>query len=197
MRKCSLSDAEIRPALKEELRLTHWAEPDTVLLEELGVNRGGVRADVALVNGIIHGYEIKSDRDSLRRLATQVDLYGKCFDRATLVTGSRHLDAALALLPDWWGVMRVDAARYGTHFTIVRWPSDNPGRDARTLCELLWLDDAVALLKVHGIDRGVRGKTREVVWDRMSKCLDIEIIASAVRANLKARARQIGPRLQM
>jgi len=34
----------------------------------LGVHRG---------NGLLHGYEIKSDRDSLRRLATQVDVYGK------------------------------------------------------------------------------------------------------------------------
>ncbi|MDA8118743.1 MAG: sce7726 family protein, partial [Gammaproteobacteria bacterium] len=74
---------------------------DTVVLDELGICRGEVRVDVAVVNGEIHGYEIKSDRDSLRRLASQVELYSKVLDQATLVAGERHFDAAAALLPEW------------------------------------------------------------------------------------------------
>src|SRR5262249_26817602 len=80
-----LFDSGIRPGLRSWLRLKHADESDTVLIEELGLCRGRVRVDVAVVNGLLHGYEIKSDRDSLRRLAGQVEVYGKVLDRATLV----------------------------------------------------------------------------------------------------------------
>ena len=65
------------------------------MVDELGVCRGQVRIDVAVVNGRFHGYEIKSDRDSLRRLDGQVDLYSKVLDRATIVVGDRHFTEAL------------------------------------------------------------------------------------------------------
>src|SRR5690349_11086244 len=74
-RRTSLSDAVIRTALKAQLLADH--DKDTVLLEELGLSRGHVRVDIALVNGRLHGYEIKSDLDSLRRLSRQVELYSK------------------------------------------------------------------------------------------------------------------------
>ena len=43
-----------------------WDGKGKIDVEELGVCRGRVRVDVAVVNGTLHGYEIKSDRDSLR-----------------------------------------------------------------------------------------------------------------------------------
>ena len=73
-RGTGVSDAEIRPALRERLIRRHANEADTVLIEELGLRRGKVRVDLTVVNGSLHGFEIKSDRDSLRRLAAQVDL---------------------------------------------------------------------------------------------------------------------------
>ena len=188
MHKLPPSDAEIRPALKEKLLADHAGDADTVVLEELGVYRGEVRVDMAVVNGTIHGYEIKSDRDSLRRLRAQAELYGKCFNRSTLVVGDRHLDEALALLPDWWGVLRVGSALSGPCFSTVRRAGENPARNARVLAELLWLDDAMTLLERHGLDRGVRGKPRRIVWDRVCESLDLEVIADAVRAKLKTRA---------
>ena len=186
-----LSDADIRPALRRRVLAPHVGDPDTVVLEELGVCRGLVRIDLALVNGLIHGFEIKSDLDSLRRLEGQVELYSKVLDRATLVASERHLDEAMAMLPVWWGVQRVQAgARGGPRFRMVRRGRKNPSRDARALVELLWLDDALSLLDAHGAAKGVRGKPRRVVWDRVCEALDIDVIADAVRTNLKARAAQ-------
>jgi hypothetical protein len=94
-------DADVRPALRATLLSRHAGETDTVLIEELGICRGQVRVDLAVVNGELHGYEIKSDRDSLRRLAVQLDFYGKVCDRATLVVAQRHLHHALDVLPAW------------------------------------------------------------------------------------------------
>jgi biotin operon repressor len=182
-----LMDADIRAALRTRLRSTQRRHPGTVIVDELGICRGEVRIDVALINGSLHGYEIKSDRDTLRRLNGQVELYGKVLDKATLVVGDRYLDMTADLLPDWWGLLRVTPGDKGLHFETVRRPRLNPDRDARALAEFLWLDDALALLKRHGLDRGVRTKPRRFIWDRISESLDIEVIADAVRDHLKSR----------
>lgn len=79
---------EIRQALRLRLSNKHAKEADTVFantvfIEELGICCGQGRIDLAVVNSLFHGYEIKSDRDSLRRLDNQVELYSKVLDRAT------------------------------------------------------------------------------------------------------------------
>ena len=182
------NDAHIRMALRKKLTSTGRGHSDTVVLDELGICRGEVRVDVAVVNGEIHGYEIKSDRDSLRRLASQAELYSKVLDQATLVAGERHFDAAAALLPEWWGLLLVKPSNNGPQLRRVRRARKNPSRDARALVEFLWLEDSIALLERHGLDRGVRSKPRRIIWDRICESLDIEVIATAVRAHLKTRA---------
>jgi len=182
-----LTDTDIRAALKLKLISSYGDYPEAVVLDELGVCRGEARVDVALVNGKIHGYEIKSDRDTLRRLAKQVELYGKVMDRATLVAGERHLDAAQTILPEWWGLLLVKSTNNGPRFRTVRRGRINPARDARALAEFLWLEDAIALLERHGLDRGVRSKPRRIVWDCVCESFDIEVIADAARAKLKSR----------
>lgn len=182
-------DAEIRAALKDRLKLADFVDHDTVIFDELGVCRGEVRVDVALVNGAIHGYEIKSDRDTLRRLPRQIELYGKVLDRVTLVVGARHLPAARSMLPKWWGILLVENVARGLNFRAIRRTQDNPGRERRVLAELLWRDHAVSLLERHGLARGVKSKPCRMVWDRIGEALDIEVIAAEVRSNLKSRAK--------
>jgi hypothetical protein len=159
-----------------------------VVIEELGVCRGQVRIDLAVVNGVFHGYEIKSDRDSLRRLNRQVELYSKVLDYVTLVAGNRHLAEALDAVPSWWGVLRVCSNQNGPRFDVLREEQKNPHRDPRCLVELLWLDDAIALLAQRDAARGVRGKPRRTVWDRVCEQFELEEIAEVVRGHLKTRA---------
>lgn len=184
----SLADSDIRPALRALLLRRHASESGTVILDELGICRGLARVDVAVVNGIVHGYEIKSDRDSLRRLAAQADLYGRVLDRATLVVGERHLDEALEVVPAWWGVLRVGSTASGPRLVRHRRGDLNLRRDARALVEFLWLEDAMALLERRDETRGVRGMSRRFVWDRICERIDMEEIDAAVRSQLKARA---------
>ncbi len=181
-------DAEIRQALRSWLRIKHATESDTVVIDELGVCRGQVRIDVAVVNGRFHGYEIKSDRDSLRRLDGQVDMYSRVLDRATIVVGDRHLTETLNAVPRWWGVLRFEPGPKEPRFKAVRRGRNNPRRDPRSLVELLWLDDAITLLTRRNVARGVRGKPRRIVWDRVCEYFEVDEIAASVRAQLKARA---------
>lgn len=187
-RHTMIGDAQIRSALRSRLFIEHRDEPNTVLIEELGFCRGQARIDLAVVNGHLHGYEIKSERDSLRRLPAQIDFYGRVLDRATLVIDERHLENALAIVPPWWGVLRVAARPAGLGFAKARRGRTNPRRDARSLVELLWLDDAIELLEQRGAVRGVRGKARQMVWDRICEKLTLDEIAEAVRNHVRARA---------
>ncbi len=189
----ALADSDIRPALRLRLLAQHAREADTVLLEELGLCRGQVRVDLAVVNGLLQGYEIKSDRDSLRRLVGQVELYSRVLDRATLVVGERHLPEALEIVPIWWGILRMEPMYRSPRFKTVRRGRRNPVRDPRSLVELLWLDDAVAMLERRHAERGIKGKPRRAVWDRVCEHFDVEEIATEVRARLKARATRPAP----
>ena len=186
-------DAEIRSALRSSLLAKHAADADTVIIDELGVCRGKVRVDVAVVNGMLHGYEIKSDRDSLRRLSGQVDFYGRVLDQATLVVGERHLAKTLEMVPAWWGILRVQVCTTRLRFRTLRRGRKNPCREPRSLVELLWLDDAVALLEKRGAARGIRGKPRRIVWDRVCEYFAEDEIAETVRAHLRARVEPQAP----
>lgn len=185
-----LGDSEIRSVLRSRLSQKRTHKPRTVLIEELGLCRGQVRVDLSVVNGLLHGYEIKSDRDSLRRLNGQIELYGKVFDRATLVVGERHLAEALDSVPKWWGILLARRSAKGLQLKTVRSPGNNPKKDPRALVELLWLDDALALLEERDAARGFRGKARWIVWDRVCELCSLSEIARAVRAHLKARAKK-------
>lgn len=179
-------DAEIRAALLRHLRRVHRRERDTAYLEELGLCRATVRVDVAVVNGLLHGYEIKSNRDNLRRLLGQVDIYSKVLDRATLVVGEKHLVEAVSLLPHWWEVQLVTIVADRVDLRTYRTGQNNPHRDPRAVVELLWLEDALELLRTRGAARGCR--TRRQAWDRICSVYQIDEIANAVRTRLKAKA---------
>ena len=180
-------DREIRAALLQSLHCAHAGDEDVALLEELGLCRGEVRVDVTVVNGSLHGYEIKSDRDSLRRLARQVAVYSAVLDRATLVVGERHLHDAAELVPSWWEIVLATVAPAGIVLTPVRAGQFNQTRDGRALVELLWLEDALALLAARDAVRGFRRKPRHVVWTRVCEVYNIGEIAAAVRDRLKTR----------
>lgn len=189
----SCGDAEIRSALRAYLLARCAGEADTALIEELGLCRGQVRIDLAVVNGLLHGFEIKSDRDSLRRLPSQAEVYSRVFERMTLVVGVRHLTEAMEVVPDWWGILRIDQRRAGLAFRVVHRGRRNPARDPRALVELLWRDEALSLLAARDAARGVRGRPRSLVWDRLCEHLDLTEIAATVCAALKVRAATQAP----
>jgi hypothetical protein len=73
MRYCdrATKDGHLRIALKRRLLTRYSDHPSTLILEELGLKHGAARIDIAVVNGDLHGYELKSDSDTLSRLPRQ------------------------------------------------------------------------------------------------------------------------------
>ena len=159
----------------------------SLLIEELGICRGMVRVDLAVVDDLLHGYEIKSDRDNLRRLEKQVEHYSNVFDRATLVLGCRRLPEVVNRLPAWWGVIRYRVEGHRIIFESVRDSYQNPNRMARALVEFLWRDEVLDILEERNLHIGVKSKPKRELWDRMCSYFDLDEVADAVKAQLMAR----------
>ena len=177
----------IRDALRETINRGRPTSASSLVIEELGICCGLVRVDLAVVNDLFHGYEIKSDRDNLRRLARQVEHYSNVFDRATLVLGHHRLTEAINCLPAWWGITQFSVDGGRIVFQPIRDSSQNPNRMARALVELLWRDEVLDLLEKRNLHIGVRSKPRRELWDRMCSYFDLEEIADAVKVQLMAR----------
>lgn len=183
-----MNDAAFRASLKQNLFAQHREQPDTAFLDELELRQGETRVDVAVVNGLLHGYEIKSARDNLSRLPQQVLSYGLVLDKATLVVAERHLAPALEILPHWWGVEVVTQNEQGLlQFESLRASQPNPAIDSFYVAELLWREEALQFLDERGLARGYRAKSRAVLHRRIAAVADVDEIRACVRYHLKNR----------
>ena len=101
--------------------------PDTIVVDELGLSHAKARIDVAVINGSVHGYEIKSSLDTLEsRLPAQLELYTRCLEKLTLVCAPRHIERVTSIAPHWCGILMAEkGARGAVTFTTVRRPSSN------------------------------------------------------------------------
>lgn len=182
-----MRDYDIRMALRAKLQSEHLGEPDTLIIEELGIHQGEVRADMAVVNGSIHGYEIKSERDTLERLPRQRVAYDLCFDAITIVVGAKHLESARATVPEQWGILVARLASGSVALEDVRPACSNPSVNPESVVQLLWRDETLTILADLGISSGMRSKSRRQLWDRLVSAVSLDELRRLVREKIKAR----------
>jgi hypothetical protein len=187
MKGLTMNDAHIRAATKKLLIAEHRGDPETVIFEELAVQHGFARIDLAVVNGELHGFELKSDQDTLARLPEQADTYARVFDRVTLVVGERHVRRAIDMVPDWWGirVARVESDRI--HFCDLKFAVTNPSLDPISVAALLWRDEALLLLEELGGATGMRFKCRAEIYSSVGQSVDLKNLRDRVRQCLRQR----------
>lgn len=185
----AIYDCDIRQALLQELiSEPEFNNDDTYIVNELDICGGISRADIAIINGKIHGYEIKSQQDNLDRLASQIESYNQIFDTMTLVTCEKHLKNVSKLVPSWWGIYCVT----GTHGKWIvkktRQPRLNKDINKIQLAQLLWKDELIELLCTRtSITRGLKSKSRYALAVLVSQNLSVDEINNFVRETLKHR----------
>src|SRR5690606_35379272 len=151
----NMRDIDVRVAVRQHLADLHKNDDDTLIIEEMGVWSSTVRIDLAVVNGELSGFELKSDRDTLVRLPTQADVYSRVFDQVTLVVGRRHSAKAASMVPNWWTIMEADQSGDDkVSLATVRCGSRNPSPDAYLVAALLWKEEALAILDRYGLAKG-------------------------------------------
>lgn len=185
-----ITETAIRRALVERLRSE--CAPGHVLIEELGIENGAARVDVAVAGGLLEGFEIKSDLDTLDRLARQMHAYHRVFDTVTLVTTAAYIEQAEKLLPRWWGLWEArSGVGGGIDIDVRRQPAPHAHQDAQSLAALLWRDEAYEFL-VEKRGPVIKARApRHAIYQALATQLSVEQIRERVIDTLRIR-----PKLQ-
>jgi len=181
-----MRDADVRQSLRRLLAAEHAGEASTLIVEELGLCQHDSRIDVAVVNGELNGFEIKSDSDTLLRLPHQADIYGRVFDRVTIVCGTAHLRDIRKLVPKWWGI--VVAAEVGgiVELRPVRTAKLNRNIDMMAMIQLVWKNETAAILEQEGLASPSRWGAYQL-WEAAVSNIERERLAFLIRETIKAR----------
>lgn len=177
------TDPEIRESLRKLL-----STKSSRLVEEFSVENGISRADIVNISSAeLHGYEIKSDVDTLTRLTGQVHSYGKVFSRMTLVVGASHIKQAMYMIPEWWGVTLAKKNSEGVVvFSQIRKARLNPSLDSSSLLKLLFKEEINVVMKSNSFAKDSSATKTGLSHNLLSQLNDEEI-QKAVSASLFRR----------
>jgi hypothetical protein len=182
-----MNDGAVRQAAKQSLLLQHRGDSDTVIFDEFVVQHGISRIDLAVVNGELHGIELKSDKDTLSRLPEQAMVFGRVFDRITLIVGERHVRRAVQQVPDWWGIRVVSGEAGELRFCDLKHAIGNPSRDAFAIAALLWREEAVQFATELGVKGIGRSRTKAEIYAKLVSEAPLDILCQRVRSYLSQR----------
>jgi len=183
-----MNDPQIRRAFHKLFLFQEHNEHSTLVIDEMGVQHGKFRADIAVINGHIDGYEIKSEEDSLYRLRNQIEGYNNIFDHISIVLTERHLDDALDIIPEWWGVILTKSNEDGNcQFQILRSQLYNETVSDYAVAQLLWRKEVQEILLNIGIPAKYLKEKRSNLYYYLINCMNSHDLRSVVRNYLKNR----------
>ena len=181
-----MKDQDIRKILRETSLKRFISDPDSKIVDELNVPITKSRIDIAVLNGHIHGYEIKSSKDNLNRLPHQIEGYTKVFDYLTVVTENKHQKKVLEILPEWVGLQVCIADSTGNKIITLRKPSYNKNKKGFFLAKLLWREEMEKVLEINNIPY----RKRDTIWklsELLERKISIKKLSKIVRETLKSR----------
>ena len=137
-----------RAALTRKILLgTHSLRTASMLTE---FRAGTCKADLVILNGTATVYEIKSERDSLARLANQVENYKRVFAAVNVIASEDHVRGVCRTVPEDVGVLCL-SRRY--QISIVREAVAQPERIyPTTVFDSLRTSEAGHVLKALGTE---------------------------------------------
>jgi hypothetical protein len=157
-------------------------------VDELGLAHAKARIDIAVIDGCLHGFEIKSAADTLARLPQQLMLYEECLEKLTIVCAGKHVSTVRKMAPRWCGILEVaKGPRGGIDFITLRAPKRNPYVRAERLAHLLWRPEAVELLASLNATPRLLRSPRKQLYEALAALLTIEQITAFIKASMAAR----------
>lgn len=178
-----------RAALTRRILLGKHSLNTACMLTEF---RAGVcKADLVILNGTATVYEIKSERDSLSRLANQVDNYKKVFAKVFVIASKDHVGGVLETVPVDVGVLEL-SPRY--QISTIREAEDRPERICPVaVFESLRTAEAEAILRrLGGSVPDVPNTLRRAALRDCFENLDQKAVHMAMVDTLK-RTRDLAP----
>lgn len=182
------SERRIRTALRRCHLRRHIGRHDVLVIDELGLVHAKSRIDLAVFNGHLHGYEIKSAGDTLDRLPRQLAIYTGALQKLTLVIATRHLNITETIAPNWCGLTEViEGPRGGITFASRRRARANPDLDPYMLAHLLWHTEAQDLLRARGASKAEVNAPRKHLYRLLADEVPVRELASAIKAAMASR----------
>jgi hypothetical protein len=181
----SITEQEIREVLLG--CLTGCIDGNALVREEFRLERGGARIDVAVIDQILIGYEIKSDADTFTRFPNQIHAYNRIFDEIHLVCGGRHVEAARHAIPSWWG-LSVAKRNYNNvvYLDSIREAGLNPSQDSFSLASLLWRNEALEIIGAAATGLPKQASSH-ALWEFIAASYPLATIKDAVKQTLLNR----------
>lgn len=180
-----LNDFGVRFLLLEELKIEYSNREDTRIINELGLDFGASRVDVAVVNNILHGYEIKSDLDNLNRLPRQIEYYNRAFERMTIVVSQTHLQKVKEMVPRWWGIKTISKDK--RRLINVRKGRRVSYQDSELLLRLLWKKELNGFVDELNLPKVYKKYRQSQLLSIIGETADLVTIRSYVYKILKER----------
>lgn len=155
-----------RSALTHNILLGRHSLNTASILTEFRI--GSCKADVAILNGTGTVYEIKSERDSLARLANQIASYRKVFPKIYVIAGNEHINEIINCTSNDIGVM-----------SLVRWDRIHTVREATDridlVCPVTIFDSlrlAEARIVLNALDIPIPNVSDTMMYRSMRKCFE-------------------------
>ena len=185
--KMKMREIDIRRSLNHEVLSLFPEDKDAIVINEFGICQGEARIDLAVINGSINGFEIKSENDTLERLPSQQEVYNRVLDTITVVTGDKYIDKVTDYIPNWWGIIRAQQRGKEVRLERIRSCGNNPNIDPFSLVQLLWHREALSILEEYKLANGLRSKPRRYIWHALAENIPVEQLSRIVRETLKKR----------
>lgn len=183
-----MRDIDVRNAVHNSILKKYHSCANSIVLDEFSLNSGAARVDITVINDHLHGYELKSQKDNLSRLPSQIEHYSSVLDKVTLVVDESHLNEAIEIIPIWWGVKTVYEGGHGKLvIKSFRNGKYNPSVNALALVKLLWKGECLELLEKLNVAKGNKNKPRFELWEIICENASLQFIKREVRQCLKAR----------
>jgi hypothetical protein len=179
-------DCDLRGPLERLLLETTRGDHETAIWHEFTVCGTRARVDIAVLNGSLEGYEIKSGADRLGRLEKQARFYNRVFDHVTIVCDGRHLGQLDGLIPGWYGIW-LHRPDQEPEFEVIRWAGSNPDPSSRWVAQLLWREEMLELLEEREAARGLRTKPRRDLVRALVETFEGVELRDAVRDRVRRR----------
>ncbi|MEI7761587.1 MAG: sce7726 family protein, partial [Thermoleophilia bacterium] len=161
-------------------------------LNEISLASNNTRIDVvAMLDGTLCGFEIKSESDTLKRLPAQAKRYKRYFRKLILVVAEGHLEKARELLPGYWGLWVVHSSASGVEIVHeaapARSPKQNRHQKPEPLAYLMRKAELIDLLGSGDPGAGYETMTRKELARECAERFTIEEIELAVFEALHLR----------
>lgn len=184
------AEAKLKAAVVDRLISSGIVDDNAVLVSELTIDNWAHRTDIVLANGRLWGFELKSERDSLSRLPSQLEAFSKHFEKLVIVVAEKFEKQAEKLVLKFSGVGLWVACDKGNLTEKIR-PRAKTMRPEAYI-SLMTVPELRKLLSSNGLKCSNISRRAELV--EFANLLPSDLLADGARTAIKDRFREVHQR---